>query len=164
MASLPAFRAQIGAHVNWKSENAIPANATMLCSVSLPRPKPKRSMLPVLVVLFLFAWGLMASLIMEQGRTIQAQRSLIQSLFQDSSQLSHMKGEAFQKRQAEAQAQAAAKAHSQAETPSTQDKLQAQQDPVKENQAKNKLRKQAPPRPPTEADTLMDERRTVMVI
>lgn len=154
--------------LSWTSENPIPVDQTIV-SPNPPRAaKPKHSMLPVLVVLFLFAWGLMASLIMEQGRTIQSQRWLIQSLFQDSSKLSQMKGQANQKRQAEAQAQAEAKAHSQGQTPSTQDKLQAQQDPVKENSAKShdpgKLRKPAPPRPPTDADTMADERRSVMII
>lgn len=153
--------------LNWMSENAVPVNPGIVSPNPLQAAKPKHSMLPVLVVLFLFAWGLMASLIMEQGKTIQSQRWLIQSLFQDSSQLSHMKGQANQKRQAEAQAQAEAKAHSQVQTPSTQDNLQAKQDPVKENPAKkdsSKMRKPAPPRPPTDADTMADERRSVMII
>jgi hypothetical protein len=152
--------------LNWTVDNAVPMNAAPPES-----PKPKRSGLPVLVVLFLFAWGLMASLIMEQGRTIDSQRWLIQSLFQDSTKLSQMKMQAIQKRQAEAQAQAAAKAHSQAQTPSTQDNSkqnQAAQDPAKQSQAKNrntgKLGKPAPHKPPTDADTPADERRIVMSI
>lgn len=83
-------------------------------------PKPKNSLLPVLIVLFLISYGLMALLVVEQGRTIDSQRNLIRSLFDDSTQLTQMKGKAFQKQHAEAQAQAQAKAHSQAQTPSTQ--------------------------------------------
>jgi hypothetical protein len=143
----------------------ISVDPLLVSPTPLPNPKRKRSMLPVLVVLFLFSWGLMASLIMEQGRTIQSQRGLIQSLFQDSSQLSHMKGEAFQKQRAAAQAQAAAAAHSQVQTPSTQDKTQNQ---ASQNQAKSqssgKLRKRVPFQPPTDAVTMADERRTVMII
>ena len=154
--------------LNWTSDSAAPLNP-----VPLQSPKPKRSSLPVLVVLFLFAWGLMASLIVEQGRTIESQRWLIQSLFQDSSKLNQ---QALHKRQAAAQAQAEAKAHSQAQTPSTQDKSQdpgkqneAKQDPAKQSQAKNshnpgKLRKPVPLKPPTDADTLADERRTLVRI
>jgi hypothetical protein len=112
----------------------------------------------------------MASLILEQGRTIESQRWLIQSLFQDSSKLSQMKGQAFQKQYAEAQAQAKAKAHSQLQTPSTQDKSQDQAKPnqARQDQAKNqaagKVHKRIPQQPPTDADTLADERRTVLRI
>lgn len=172
--------------LNWTSDQAVPLSPASVDPVSVnptpwPSPKPKRSALPVLVVLFLFAWGLMASVIVEQGRTIESQRWLIQSLFQDSSKLTQMQGQAFQKRRAEAQAQAAAKAHSQVQTPSTQDKLQdpgkqneAKPDPAKQNQAKpgqaknshnpGKLRKPVPQQPPTDADTLADERRVVLTI
>ncbi len=113
-------------------------------------------MLPLLVFLFLVCWGLMSMLIVVQGRTIESQRSLIRSLFQDSSQLSHLKGQIFQKQRAQAQAQAEAKAHSQSQTPSTQDKLR---DP-----AKNKLHKPVPQKPPTDTATSEDERRNVMTI
>ena len=156
--------------LNWTSEKAIPVNSPVELSVVPPQgPKRKRSSLPVLVVLFLFAWGLMASVIFEQGRTIQSQRWLIESLFQDSSKLTQMQGKAFQKQQVEAQAQASAKAHSQVQAPSTQDKTQdqAKQDSAT-SQAKThslgKLHKRSPMQPPTDADTLADERRTVLTI
>jgi hypothetical protein len=48
--------------------------------------------LPVLVVLFLFAYGLMTMLIVEQGNTIESQRLLIKQLFSDSAELSALKG------------------------------------------------------------------------
>ena len=54
----------------------------------------KRSLLPLLTVLFLFSYGLMTLLIVEQGTTIQSQRALIRELFSDSMQLSAMKGKA----------------------------------------------------------------------
>jgi hypothetical protein len=98
----------------------------------------------------------MSILIVEQGRTIESQRTLIRSLFEDSSQLSHLKGQSSQKQHAEAQAQAEAKAHSQSQTPSTQDKLR--------DQAKNKLRRQVPQKPPTDTATREDERRNVRII
>jgi hypothetical protein len=55
-------------------------------------PKPKRSLLPVLVVLFIIAYALMTSLIVEQGSVIESQRYLIKQLFYDSGQLTALKG------------------------------------------------------------------------
>lgn len=155
--------------LNWTSENATAINPPGVSPVPPQGAKTKRSALPVLVVLFLFAWGLMASVIFEQGRTIQSQRWLIQSLFQDSSKLTQMEGKAFQKQHAEAQAQAAAKAHSQVKTPSTQDKTQDQaKQGSASSQAKThspgKLHKRSPMQPPTDADTMADERRSVLSI
>ena len=97
-------------------------------------------------------------LILEQGRTIEAQRSLILSLFDDSTQLSRLRSQAV-KQHAEAQAQAEAKAHPQSQTP--QDKLQ---DPAKKGSHSGKLHKPAPQKPPTDAATSEDERRNVVVI
>jgi len=112
-------------------------------------------MLPVFVVLFLVSYGLMTLLVVEQGRTIENQRSLIQSLFDDSSKLAQLR---VKNQQAQAQAQAAAKAHSQAQTPSTPDKPRVHA----KNDTLGKLPK--PPKPPTDTATMEDERRSVMRI
>ena len=114
-------------------------------------------MLPVFVVLFLVSYGLMTLLVVEQGRTIDNQRSLIQSLFDDSSKLFQLR---VKNQQAQAQAQAAAKAHSQAQTPSNQDKPRAH---AKDDPKAGKLRK-FPQKPPTDTATMEDERRSVMRI
>jgi len=118
-------------------------------------------MLPLLVFLFLLCWGLMSMLIVEQGRTIESQRTLIRSLFADSSELSHLKGQVFQKQYADAQAQAKAKAHSQSQTPSTQDKPR---DQAKNGSTSHKAQKPVPQKPPTDTATSEDERRNVMTI
>lgn len=55
-------------------------------------PKRKYTLLPVLVVLFVVAYGMMTMLIVEQGNTIESQRLLIKQLFSDSAELSAMKG------------------------------------------------------------------------
>jgi hypothetical protein len=47
----------------------------------------KHGWLPLLTVLFLFSYGLMTMLIVEQGRTIESQRGLIKELFQDSNKI-----------------------------------------------------------------------------
>ncbi len=56
--------------------------------------KSSRSLLPVLTILFLVSYGLLTMLVVEQGRTIDSQRSLIHLLFSDSVQLSSIKGKA----------------------------------------------------------------------
>jgi hypothetical protein len=47
--------------------------------------------LPLLTVLFLISYGLMTMLIVEQGATIESQRTLIRELFRDSAELSAMR-------------------------------------------------------------------------
>ena len=51
----------------------------------------KHGWLPVLVVLFLISYALMTMLIVEQGQTIESQRSLIRELLRDSTELSAAK-------------------------------------------------------------------------
>lgn len=132
--------------LSWTSDNAL--------LVPTQKPKAKHSMLPVFIVLFLVSYGLMTLLVVEQGRTIDNQRSLIQSLFDDSAKLTQLR---IKNQQAQAQAQAAAKAHSQAQSPSTQDKPQAH---AKNDPNAGKLRK-PPQKPPTDTATMEDERRSV---
>lgn len=90
-------------------------------------PKKKRSLLPLLTVLFLFSYGLMTVLIVEQGSAIQAQRNLIKILMRDSTELWAAKGKAIgdqQMAQAQAQAEAGAgtgtKTRTQTQAPSVQ--------------------------------------------
>jgi len=85
----------------------------------------KRGWLPLLTVLFLISYGLMTMLIVEQGQTIESQRSLIRELFRDSTELSAMKMKAQQaanagRTQTSAQNQTQ---HSSTQTPSTQTPL-----------------------------------------
>ena len=68
--------------------------------------KPGRSLLPALIILFLVSYGLLTMLVVEQGRTIDSQRGLIQMLFSDSVELTGLKGKENQRQQAEAQARA----------------------------------------------------------
>ncbi len=61
---------------------------------STTTPK-KHTMLPVLVVLFLISYGLLAVLVVEQDRTITAQRSLIQQTMGDSAELNSLKAKIY---------------------------------------------------------------------
>jgi hypothetical protein len=139
--------------LSWSSDNAV-----VLASADA-KPKRKHSALPVFVGLFVVAYSMMTMLIVEQGRTIDSQRTLIQALFSDSNELTHLKGKLFQKQHAEAQAQAEANAHSQVQAPSSQDKVHGKAD-----QPAGKVRKPAPRKPPTDTTTLDDVRRVLVSI
>lgn len=82
-----------------------------------PPKKKQRSLLPLLTVLFLFSYGLMTMLIVEQGSAIQSQHDLIKVLLRDSVELWRAKGKAIGDQQM-AQAQAGEK--NPANSPSTQ--------------------------------------------
>ena len=122
-------------------------------------------MLPVLVVLFLVSYGLMTLLIVEQGTTIQAQRSLIQQLLGDSTELSKLKGHAKQAEQAaptKAQtAQGQTQSDPEVQAPSTQ-AAPSEKTPAPHNSGK--VRRQEPERPPVPASDIADLRRTLMSI
>lgn len=60
--------------------------------MAIAAPKKKRSLLPVLVVLFVVSYGLMTMLIVEQGSVIESQRGLIQLMSADSVALAGVKG------------------------------------------------------------------------
>jgi len=123
--------------------------------------KPKEhTWLPLLTVLFLGSYALMALLVVEQGQTIQSQRYLIKELFHDSSALSTMKNQAIQKQRADAQAQAKAQARHQSQPPSTQ--VQPREG-AHDGSAK-RARRPAPQKPPTRASDNVDERRIVISI
>ena len=137
-----------------------------------PKPKGKHSLLPVLVVLFLISYGLMALLAVEQDRTIASQRSLITSLFGDSVELSSLKGRSIQKQQAQAEARARSQGHGasaqapSAQTPSTQ-APSTQDTPggtAQSNHNATKLPKGVPKRPPLGVADLVDGRRIVKTI
>jgi hypothetical protein len=139
----------------------------------LPEPKRKRkySLLPILIALFLISYGLMAALAVEQDRTIASQRSLITSLFSDSTELSGLKGKLFQNQHPQPKAQAGAGAPSQAQPPSTQSPSTqgplAQSAPggnTQSNHNAGKVRKPMPQRPPLGIADLVDGRRIVKTI
>ena len=130
----------------------------------------KHGWLPLLVVLFLISYGLMTMLIVEQGRTIESQRSLIRDLFHDSTELSAVKMKAHSQQQA-ALAQSVTKNSStrnpSTQTPSTQ--APAKQSPSTQagsqqriqNQVKKQKSFQMPSRP---ASDLMDSARSLITI
>jgi hypothetical protein len=125
------------------------------------------TLLPVLVVLFVFSYGLMTMVIVEQGRTIDAQRGLIQNIFHDTVELTALKGKIFEQNRAESLAHAVPQKGAAAETPAAPDKakvespLANQSDPQSKVNSSKKLRKE---KPPTTADDEPNRRRMNLVI
>jgi hypothetical protein len=52
------------------------------------------SMLPILIVLFVFSYSILTMLVFEQGQTIESQRGLIREMLKDSTQLAAIKEKA----------------------------------------------------------------------
>ena len=124
--------------------------------------KPKQQLLPLLVVLFLISYGLLALLVVEQGRTIENQRSLIQQLFSDSVELTSLKGKNFQ--QQHPKPGTPLKAKPQAQTPSSQNQTPSSQanspDKVASQKRSGKFQKVLPHKPPKDSADTPNERRT----
>lgn len=66
--------------------------------------KKKRSLMPLLVVVFSISYALMTMLIVEQGSAIQSQHNLITVLMRDSRELWASKGKAIEDKQAQVRA------------------------------------------------------------
>ena len=115
------------------------------------QPKPKLSLLPLLTILFLVSYCLMTLLIVEQGSTIQSQRTMIHQLLGDSTELSALKGKIVRD-------QAAAKM----QTPSPQE---PPSEPIHEKTHKqspsHKAHRHAPERPTKPDVDLVDVRRNL---
>lgn len=115
--------------------------------------KPRSKMFPVLVFLLMACYGIMALVLVEQGHVIQSQRNLIQQLFQDSRQMSSLKGQEaaqrmIEKKQAKPQANAEGK-------PSHSNTV-----PLQKDQAQRLLsRKSKMEKQPLQADDKVDRRR-----
>jgi hypothetical protein len=134
----------------------------------------KQSLLPVLTILFLFSYGLMTVLIVEQGSVIQSQRNLIKVLGRDSTELWSAKGKAIGDQQT-AQSQAHGRAQSPstkervpAQTPSTQSPLtqapSTQAVPQRDSQSRTGTTAKRAPHPPVPASDLVDRRRALSAI
>jgi hypothetical protein len=153
--------------------------STAMMPITVPNavPKKKRTLLPLLTVVFLGSYGLMTMLIVEQGSVIQSQRNLIKILARDSSELWGMRGKAMTDQQA---AKTRALAHAPApsvQTPSTQipqrqaPSTQAPSTQAPSTQAAPQQHSQShlgrsakPQHPPVPASDLVDLRRALRTI
>ena len=131
-------------------------------------PQARSRMFPVLVFLLMACYGLLALVVVEQGKVIRSQRSLITQLAQDSQQLNSLQGQeaaqnAINKKRAQAEAKGKKKACANCAVPQTdvpqtgvpQTKEQAQKLlSGKSVNHKSRLEKQ-----PMQADDKVDRRR-----
>jgi len=122
--------------------------------------RTKHSMLPILTALFLLSYGLMTLLIVEQGTTIESQRTLIRQLFTDSTELSALKGNAIRAAAPTPKPQADTQASAPVHTPSTQAVPSEKASTAKNHKAQRPLRE----KPPVPASDIADARRTLMSI
>ena len=129
-----------------------------------PRPRSKHTLLPIITVLFLISYGLMTLLIVEQGSTIQSQRTLIQQLIGDSTELAGLKGKAVKEQHAQAQASAAAPLAQAQQAPTVEAPSTQATPSEKPHAAQNKAHRPLPEKPPVEASDIADARRTLMSI
>ena len=56
-----------------------------------PQPKTRGPLLPLLIILFVVSYGILTLLVVQQGQTIEAQRSLLREMLKDSRQLATLK-------------------------------------------------------------------------
>jgi hypothetical protein len=127
-------------------------------------PKKKRTLIPLLTVVFLLSYGLMTMLIVEQGSVIQSQRNLIKILMSDSAELWTMKGKAVVDQQtARTKAQGHAPAPS-AQTPLTQAPSTQAAPQLRSQGHTGRIGKPQPLHPPVPAADLVDQRRTLRTI
>src|SRR6202521_2368031 len=143
-------------------------------------PKKKRTLLPLLTVVFLASYGLMTMLIVEQGNAIQQQHNLILVLLGDSRELWAMKGKILTDRSA---AQAQSQSHAQApstQSPLTHGQVPSVQPPSTQTPSKQTPSTQTPQRhsqsragkgarpdtqvPPMPASDLSDQRRVLITL
>lgn len=125
--------------------------------VAKPKSNSHSSLFPVLVMLFVVSYVLLTLLVVEQNRTIQAQRSMIQLLLGDSVQLAHMKSLEIQRQH---HLPPSAKAAPGAQIPT--DKF----GPSKEEREfkNNRMQKMYPPKLPKGMKDVPDSRRNLDLI
>jgi hypothetical protein len=121
-------------------------------------PKKQRSLLPLLVVVFLGSYGLMTMLIVEQGAAIQQQHNLIQVLQQDSRDLWAIRGRAVADKNARDRAQ------KHAQSPATAPPAQSPSTQVPQQRAPNHAAKPKVQLPPVPAADLGDQRRVLITL
>jgi hypothetical protein len=128
-----------------------------------PQTKTRGALLPLLVVLFLISYGILTLLVVEQGRTIEAQRGLLREMLKDSTQLAALKGKLAREDNARSQDKPAAQTEQKPAT-SRNSGSAAPKTPSKETKRSGKsahTMKEVPEKPATD---LQDVRRSTQVI
>jgi hypothetical protein len=132
-------------------------------------PRKQRTLLPLLTVVFLFSYGLMTLLIVEQNTAIQAQRNLIQVLLGDSKELwAIINAQALPNRAPSTQGQAPSIQAPSTQAPSTQTpSTQVPSTRAPHQHSQSRAGKGARPNtqvPPVPASDLTDQRRVLITL
>jgi hypothetical protein len=76
-----------------RCQGTLGGNVSVIYSAQFePTQKTRSTLLPFLVILFIVSYAVLAMLVVEQGRTIDAQRGLLREMLKDSTQLAQLKG------------------------------------------------------------------------
>ena len=124
-------------------------------------------MLPLLVVLFIISYAILTLLVVEQGRTIEAQRTLLRELLKDSKELGGLKGKLIHDKAARSEEKALPRAQRQdpaTKNPEARTESEAESHssgkPTR-SRGKSRTMKDVPEKP---ASDLQDVRRSTRVI
>ncbi len=128
-----------------------------------PQTKTRGALLPLLVVLFLVSYGILTLLVVEQGRTIEAQRSLLREMLKDSTQLATLKSKLAREDSAQSHDKRAAQTE-QKEAVSGSSPNVAPKAPSKETKRPGKSARTMKEVPEKPAADLQDVRRSTRVI
>jgi hypothetical protein len=129
----------------------------------VPRKTSRTALLPLLIVLFLVSYAILAMLVLEQGRTIESQRGLLREMLKDSTQLAALKSK-LANAEAKRSSQDKAPAAAEQKVPETGSPVVAPNRPEKEAKRPGKSSRSLKEIPEKPAADLEDVRRSTRVI
>lgn len=128
-------------------------------------PKTRGALLPLLIILFVASYGILTMLVVEQGRTIEAQRGLLQEMLKDSTQLADLKGKLAHADSEHSQTKPVAQApRKEKEKPSASSGNAAPKSPSSEARRPGKSARASKQIPEKPAEDLQDPRRSTNII
>jgi hypothetical protein len=127
-----------------------------------PRKTSRTALLPLLIVLFLVSYAILAMLVLEQGRTIESQRGLLREMLKDSTQLAALKSKLANAEAKRSQDKSGAEA--QTKEPATGNSVPAPKEADKEAKRQGKSARSMKEMPQKPAADLEDVRRSTDVI
>jgi hypothetical protein len=137
---------------------------TLIYSAPSAEPaKTRGALLPLLIILFVASYGILTMLVVEQGRTIEAQRGLLQEMLKDSTQLADLKGKLAHADSEHSQTKPAAQAPRK-EKPSASSGNAAPKSPSSEVRRPGKSARASKQIPEKPAEDLQDPRRSTNII
>ena len=129
----------------------------------VPHKKTRGALLPLLVVLFLISYGILTLLVIEQGRTIDVQRSLLREMLKDSTQLATLRNKLAREVPAQTHDKAAAQTEQKEAVAGSSPSI-APKAPSKETKRPGKTARPLKEIPEKPAADLQDVRRSTRVI